>query len=134
MDQRGAEDAVADDVHTQRRTDAGLLFVEDGLARERQVPAAILFWPAQARPAGAADMVFPGAAPGKVVGIGLAMVLGPCGLEARILGFEPLAHGQAEGFVFRRIAHLHGGFPCMGVCKKKSIWRPPSKEFKWFSL
>ncbi|MPM05482.1 hypothetical protein SDC9_51772 [bioreactor metagenome] len=100
---------MADDVDAQRRADAGLLFMKDRLACERPVLATELLRPAKTRPARSAHIVFPRATPLEIVGIGLRW---PCGLEARVVGFKPVAQCQAEGFVFRRIAHLHLLVPC----------------------
>jgi hypothetical protein len=61
-DQRRAEQLLADVAEPPGRPRARVLLVEDDLLGERRVAPAVLFRPAQARPAGYGELALPGAA------------------------------------------------------------------------
>ncbi len=111
VQKRRRENAVADQVHAQRRAAARVLFVKDRLAGQRQVFSAMGLGPAQARPSVGAKGVFPRPPVIQTARVGAA---GPGPGELGVGGFQPTAQAQAKGRVILRVVFPRRTFQCGG--------------------
>src|SRR5690606_37614997 len=115
MQQRGGQDAMADQVHAQRRAAARVLFMENGLALQGQRTPPIRARPAQPRPSVRAQRVFPSLAKIQIRRVGDT---GPLIDETGVARAQPGAQARAKRGVVGQGVETAGVYIGVAHCRR----------------
>src|SRR5205807_804234 len=108
-DDRGPDQALAEEAHARRRLGPGVLLVEHDLLGERCTSAAVLLRPADARPSVGRQVALPRQADVETLVLLAAGAAQPprLGEVACEVVVEPVAHLAPEGFVLVGEPEIH---------------------------